>query len=119
MGRSADIYIKITKGGSPLSLKITHPFTIKEADECDIDYIPHITHEIECNGLRYYNVGYERGPWLLLSEMIMELLNSEAEEKVWYGSGDFEPPEITKQEVDVISKHFLKHGNQPYRNPKC
>lgn len=81
-------------------------------DICDIrDYKQEshqgATHELDTLS-RFYSVGYERGYWPTICEVLMLLFASPGVGKVWYGGGCSESiPEVTPEDVLALSRHFM------------
>ena len=64
---------------------------------------------------RYYEVGYERGPWGHICGILMYLLQHENVETVWYGSdSDDVLPVCTIERVLKLSEHYMRNGHRPY-----
>ncbi len=75
---------------------------------------PEATHEID-SLVRYYGIGYERGPWPAIAACLMELMQDPGIEKVWYGGDDF-ISEMTADRLIEITRHYIANGDRPYRN---
>lgn len=71
------------------------------------------THEID-TPFRYYGKHYERGAWGSICDILMNLIQSEKIECVWYG-GDDNCTECTIESILETSKYFMEVGNRPYR----
>lgn len=66
---------------------------------------------------RYYNIGYERGPWPEIKYWIDWLRYSTDDSPVCYSSDSTASEDaypITKEEVEKIDLWFMENGNQPY-----
>jgi len=66
---------------------------------------------------RYYGVGYERGPWPAICDVLLRLHASRNVGRVWYGrdSGDSENlPLCTPEDVLKTSAHYMAVGHDPY-----
>lgn len=68
---------------------------------------------------RYYGVGYERGDWPGISSVLMDMLNDEMINTVWYVA-DSENEELatpaTISAVKATDLFYEKHGTKPYTN---
>ena len=96
----------------PIGYEIT---TAREYVSSGDGKAPGATHEIRTME-RYYGPGYERGSWPRLCGALMLLHACPAVEKVWYGGDcDYSIPECTVDDVLQISRHFMEHGERPYR----
>jgi hypothetical protein len=75
-------------------------------------------YEIDTDGERYYNQGYERGYWPRICTALMSLLNSPNVTRVWY-YGDCHWLEdqrpITVDDVLEISRYYILNGNRAYK----
>lgn len=79
------------------------------------DFAPGSTHSIGTLE-RYYGPGYERGSWPDICSVLMLLHACPQVSKVWYGGDSYDPPECTVDDVLEISRHFMEHGERPYRD---
>ena len=113
-----DVCMFVEASGEPSDLWLPQGWHFTEAEECDKD--SGATHEVWCDGHRYYGIGYERGPWPIIAGVLMSLFASPNISRVWYFGdiSDIENSEpITREEVARISMHYMKHGERPYRDP--
>ena len=116
MGLDALIYVRTRGGHNPTLCDSLPPgFVIQPSD----GYGPSTaTHEVK-QGLRYYAPGYERGPWPVLCAALMALMAGQNVEAVWYGSDcEDTPTEITAGKINLISAHYMEHGDRPYRGTR-
>ena len=90
-------------------------FTVHELspDDWKKDDYPDATHELEC-GFRYYDIGYERGPWPKICAALMALQSIPEIEQVWYGSDCGNPYECPPERILETSKHYMEVGHRPY-----
>lgn len=112
MGLDVQIYFKTKTGDDPdLPDWLPNDFNLYKADE---DSPVGATHEIQ-TCVRFYGVGYERGPWPLISSVLMTLLACKDIEVVWYDS-DSEGVEdmevMTPKYLSELTGHYLayRHG---------
>ncbi len=117
MGLDTTIYFRASSGFTAGGLESHLPsgFSVRDIEGYSKDEFPQATHEIDTFA-RYYGMGYERGPWPLISAALMTLLATEDVEKVWYGNDGAGAQEITPDDVLRISKHYMANGHRPYRN---
>ena len=115
MGIDACIYCKTSDGEAPrLCDNLPDRTKIITAREWTQESC---MHEI-LQPWRYYGPGYERGPWPLIAAVLMILFASENAETVWYFGDDLDfdgDDPFTSEQVAEFSKHYMKHGNRPYR----
>lgn len=120
MGVDAEIYFETFNGEKPkLEWNVDDWWEIENlSDENDVYELGSATHAVNIKGNdRYYSVGYERGYWPGICKVLMLLLSSEDVVRVWYGGDSgWTLPECTIQDVLKLSKHFMEHGNRPYRS---
>lgn len=68
--------------------------------------------------MRYYGVAYERGPWINICAVLMDLMQEPNVKRVWYfGDCSDGGAPLTIDDVLEISRHFMTHGERPYRDP--
>lgn len=112
MGIDACIYFKTHNGEEPtLCHSLPQGCIIRPAREWAIEGA---THEVD-QPWRYYGPGYERGPWPLISTVLMVLHASLDVQQVWYFGdtcGGDEP--FTSSDVIEFSKHYMAEGTRPY-----
>jgi hypothetical protein len=78
-----------------------------------IENDPHFYYEIK-TGLRYYGIGYERGPWDIISSAINWLRFNFSEEVILY-SGDCDSSSVfTEEDQKELDEHWYTHGGIPY-----
>lgn len=72
----------------------------------------------ECDTLsRLYSDGYERGSWPDICAVLMLLFACPGVGRVWYGGDSYDTiPEVTPDDVLELSRHFMEHGERPYRS---
>jgi hypothetical protein len=75
------------------------------------------THEV-VNPWRFYDIGYERGPWPVMCAVLMDLLKDRRIKTVWYG-GDSSSDGAHK--IDALyliqmTAHFLRVSSDIYWN---
>lgn len=117
MGIDARIYVKAKTPTLDLDWMLPAGYTIEpyiHSLDCGDD---ELTHEVLMDGDRFYEDTYERGPWPKICHALMSLLACREVVEVYYGSdcGSFPPPPITPEDVLEISRHWMRHGNRPYR----
>jgi hypothetical protein len=75
-------------------------------------------YEVNCDCERYYNIGYERGSWQRISQVLMGLFASENVADVSYeGDCSLDSPNrniITPDHVLTLHAHYMKHAHRPY-----
>lgn len=106
-----------------------HPKTIAPLLPRDyrLDICPHVweapmqatapVYEVDTNW-RFYGVGYERGPWEQIREVLMILLTHKDVKEVWYcsDSDDYTALHpLTRVEFSAVDKHYDRVENEPYR----
>jgi hypothetical protein len=75
------------------------------------------THRL-LSGMRYYGPHYERGPWPQICAALMDLMQEPEVKRVWYFGDSWEGgAPLTIDEVLEISRHYMTHGERPYRDP--
>jgi hypothetical protein len=110
-----DIEIYFEAEGEPTDLRVLCEGQVEEANKYERRFGP--THKVSSLS-RYYGPGYERGPWPEICGTLMTLFASTNVKRVWYfgDSIDIENAEpITSEEVLNISRHYMQHGERPYR----
>ena len=113
MGIDACIYLKTTDGKAPdLCDSLPNGANIIDAGEWAIEGA---THEVD-NVWRYYSPGYERGPWPVISSVLMALHACDNVETVWYfgDCSDGDAP-FTPERVHEYNAHYMRYGSRPYR----
>lgn len=112
MGVDAEIYFELLDGEAP---DLGYGFQ-QAAGECKPEGS---TNRLNTRGVRYYGIGYERGPWPTIASDLMELMSAENVGRVWY-FGDCEDPEKAQPfslgDLIVLTMHYVANGNRPYRN---
>lgn len=109
MGVDAEIYFRAKDG-----FEMIEPLSYEEASAYRKAHQPLATHEIETSQ-RYYDFGYERGPWPEIAGILMILLASPDVEMVWYhGDHKSEDDPLTKERLLGITDWYLKNGHRPY-----
>ena len=65
---------------------------------------------------RYYGPEYARGPWPIISAVLLELLTSDAVEAIWYAGGDgiSRDDPFTIEEIEEFSRYYHEYANRPY-----
>lgn len=112
MGVDATILIKTTMTTDEISNEIYFGRNISIYEIRPDLSIYGETHEI-CTYFRYYNTYYTRGHWGGICSILMECMQSEKIEKVWYGA-DGNCTECTIEDILDTSQYYMKHGNRPY-----
>ena len=74
-----------------------------------------VTHVIE-NPWRYYGIGYERGPWPEISNVLLRLDECKEVGSIWYGgdSGGFYRL-VDRYYVAMLTIHHMTYKEKPYR----
>lgn len=117
MGIDVEIYCELSAGTTePTDLVLPEGFSLQEAGEYERRF--GMTHEV-WSGARYYGPYYERGPWPYICAVLMSLFASTNVKRVWcFGDSTGLPVEpITIDDVLEISRHYMTHGERPYRDP--
>lgn len=118
MGIDAHIYVKVRDGVREPRLE--HPLP------AGFDFIPNpgwgqdgATHEVDTI-VRFYGPYYARGPWPMISAVLMLLLNSPDIETVWYygdsGGAESEDPWTAEKQAEYTA-YFIAHGRREYLGP--
>tara|TARA_R110002126_G_scaffold13516_4_gene58519 strand:+ start:445 stop:807 length:363 start_codon:yes stop_codon:yes gene_type:complete len=68
------------------------------------------THRINFDICRYYSVQYPRGPFPMISSVLLELVNHPDVEKLWYGGDDF-VKQIAPEDILKMTKFWLLSRN--------
>lgn len=117
MGVDVEMYVETSDGAEPADLWLPEGWTIHEPRSWERD--AGATHSIGTL-CRYYGIGYERGPWPMIGGVLMSLFASPNVKRVWYfgdhSSLDEGMPPMTREEVSLISEHYMLHGERPYRD---
>jgi hypothetical protein len=115
MGVDAVIYCEVTGTADADGLPYGASWRLTE----EPDFGPKgSTHEVRCGGARLYDIGYERGYWPELCGILMNLHESPNIGRVWYDgdAGDDAGARLCDPDrVLAISRHYMTHGNRPYR----
>lgn len=114
MGMDVEIYFECE--GEPTDLRVLIEGQCEPADEYERKFGP--THKIS-SGTRYYGPHYERGPWAEICGTLMTLFASSNVKRVWYfgDAADIDHiSPITIDDVLAISRHYMLHGERPYRS---
>ena len=112
MGVDAVIFFEAT-GELDLEREMPNGFVVSEAADWEKEL--GATHSIDTYS-RYYGKGYERGSWPDICSVLMLLFACPNVKRVWYGGDSSDPPEISREQVNEISMHFMLHGERPYRS---
>lgn len=113
MGVDVEIYFELISGEAPY-LRYGVP---KDAGDW---YPDGATNRLDMDGMRYYGIGYERGPWPQISADLMVLMSAENVGSVWYFGDNSDPEKMVPFTVDdllTITRHYVEHGERPYRDP--
>lgn len=113
MGIDACIYFKTRNGEEPMLCdNLPTGAVITQSGK---EAIEGATHEVD-QQWRYYGPQYERGPWPQIASVLMALHASADVETVWYfgDCSDCDEP-FTPERVTEFSKHYMEHGDRPYR----
>ena len=87
MGIDCHIHLKVKEGCEP---KLILPTGCEfEVCDCPSLFAPS-THEID-NPYRFYGEGYTRGPWPLISAVLIECMSCPEIEAVWYLPDNYYP----------------------------
>lgn len=115
MGIDAEIYFELLSGNEPDDVDV---YPLKNIGEIKRFGEPHecgATHFVDTL-CRLYDFNYERGPWCLFSGLLMQLVASPNVGRVWYFGDHVDPiAPITPENVLALSKHYMAHGERPYR----
>lgn len=116
MGVDATIYCRIKAG------EVHLPFCDLQAIGYELDedcsWPNGATHEVNMDCERLYCKGYERGNWPRIARVLLELVGHPSVEAVWYGGDNGgNLPKIDEDRVIELCRHWMRHRNQPYRNP--
>lgn len=110
MGIDAAIYISVAdEYGQELDDLADGVFTRRVTDPDDAADAPRgATHEVIVPW-RYYDDGYERGPWPLLAGVLMALLANPHIHAVWYGGDHVTPGRFSRDRLVELTDHYLRY----------
>lgn len=116
MGVDAIIMFRSLDGKEPDDAFLPEGYKYEVPDDCWL--LPHDVYQVDCDCERYYGVGYERGSWLRISNVLMGLLASPNVADVSYDADCSFVSErrtiITPAEVLALHAHYMEHGHRPY-----
>lgn len=118
MGVDAIIMFRSLDGQEPDDVCLPEGYKFEVPDAC---YLlgPDI-YQVHCDYERFYGVGYERGSWYRISNVLMGLLASPNVSEVSYDNDCAFSPErrsiITPDDVLALHAHYMKHAHRPYHN---
>lgn len=120
MGVDAKIFVHTTDGKLPkLDFALPDGVSFRRpsdhwSDRVDL-FDPRPTFEVD-NMWRYYEVGYERGPWPDIAAVIMHLLAAANVDVVWYdGDSSRDLRRVDADRLRDITEWWLESGTRPYR----
>lgn len=113
MGIDVEIYFELLDGDVP-------PLSLFESG---VSKYPAVapegaTHEIS-SFVKYYGIGYERGPWPQICADLMTLMQAPNIGRVWYSGDHINSPEgmapTSSDDICDLVRHYIQHGHRPYR----